>query len=61
MIGHHVPQRTCSFIVATPLFDADIFRNGNLDVIDILPGFQMGSKMPFEKRKTMFCTVSLPR
>ena len=36
MIRHHVAERTCSFIKAATMLDADGFRGGDLDVVDVI-------------------------
>ena len=36
MVRHHIPQRTCVFIVAAPVLDPQTLGNGDLNVVDIL-------------------------
>ena len=37
VVGHHVAQGTSRVVVAATLLDADGFRHGNLNVIDVAP------------------------
>ena len=36
MVGHHIPQRAGSFVKTAALLDADGFRSGDLDMIDMI-------------------------
>ena len=61
MVRHHVPERTGAIIMSAAMLDADGFRGGDLNVIDVA-AIQIGSKILFPNRNTMkFWTVSLPR